>query len=87
MERSSTQLLNLIDRTCQSFRLAQEAKGNHFYTQLIDALEANLPKLAADKAAYLNQILPPLFAAQSRRDTLFLCDILEYEIRPLFETQ
>ncbi|MFO6421847.1 hypothetical protein [Motilimonas sp. KMU-193] len=82
-----TTLEQLIDEVCQHFRLGHEARANQRYGQLLEILTTQHDQLEANQASHLNQILPPMLAAQSRRDNLFLADILEYEIKPLFNTK
>ena len=66
-----------------AFRLGMEAQGSEGLIVLIDALPAYLEAMPGDVSARLNQLLATMLAAQSRKDYLYLADLLVHELLTL----
>ena len=72
---------------CRSnFCIGHEALANTQLAALFGMLSEQLPQLNTAEQAHLQQVLLQLFAAQKRRDLLYLADLLQYELSPLFLT-
>lgn len=74
------ELESLLQKTAEAFRLGAEAQGSEGLVALIDGLPALLEQVPGDATACLNQVLSAMLAAQSRKDYLYLADLLEYEL-------
>ncbi|MCE0556216.1 hypothetical protein [Motilimonas sp. E26] len=86
MDIDDTDLRSQLKAVAQLFRQGKEAAGNQHLVVLIDTIEKEQRTLTQQQTEQLNNILKVLFAAQQRRDILFVADIIEYEITKLFTT-
>jgi hypothetical protein len=72
----------------RGFRLAEDAQAHSALVALIDALAPRLgdARLIQHNAAIM-PILQQILDAQQRGDTLWIADLLEYELLPIFSAQ
>ena len=73
-----------LDRSAAAFRLGHDGEGNELLGQFIDGFLRVLPGMEQSSIARSQAILEPMLQAQQRGDYLFLADLLEYELTPLF---
>ena len=66
--------------TAHAFRCGYEGEGNRLFAQLLDDLLVLLKQVNNQQAASIKALIPVMFEAQKRRDTIYLADILEYEL-------
>jgi hypothetical protein len=78
----SEQFQELALSTASAFRLGMEAQASEGLVALIDALPQMLEAGSGINPTRLNSLLATMFAAQSRRDYLYLADLLQYELLP-----
>jgi len=80
---NSSNLGSLIDQIACSFRVGYEAQGNELLKEFTHAIDSTLSTLSTDHLNYVNACLTLILNAQSRRDIIFIADIIEYEIKPI----
>ena len=78
------QFHQMILSTAISFRLGMEAQASEGLVALIDALPQVLADCSEIDTARLNLILATMLAAQSRKDYIYLADLLQYELASQF---
>lgn len=78
----SEQFQELALSTASALRLGMEAQASEGLVALIDALPQMLKDGSGIDPTRLNALLANMFAAQSRRDYLYLADLLQYELLP-----
>ncbi len=76
-------LQTALQETTEAFRLGMEGLASERLTQLIDLWSADLKSFPEETLMQLNSHFNELFAAQSRKDFLYVADLLQYEITPL----
>lgn len=79
-------LSNALLESASNFRIGREALANRQLAALFDLMSEHLSQLNTAEQAHIQQVLPQLFTAQKRRDLLYLADLLQYELRPMFLT-
>ncbi len=67
------------------FRSGREAEGNAAWATLIEWLMGELPRLDNDMQQRVTTLIPSVIDAHRRRDLLYLADLLEYELSPMFD--
>jgi len=82
---SSNQLCDLIDKIAYSFRIGYEAQGNDLLGEFTHSIDSLLSTLSTEKLTYINACLTLMLNAQTRRDSIFIADIIEYEIKPIIK--
>jgi len=84
--RNFEQLEYLGTNLCDKYRIGYEVESHQLMTKFIDALVVFLE----DKKLSDNQLLQQLFTimldAQEKKDTLYLADIIQYELLPKIKT-
>lgn len=80
---SSEEFLQIAQKAVESYRCGMEAQGSECLVALIDVLSAMLQKSESPDSGALSQVLAAMFAAQERKDYLYLADLLQYEMVPL----
>lgn len=73
-------LKDLSQHIALSYRLGREGKGSEDLVRFVDALSGLVAELDASQMERLNCLFAQIFAAQQRRDFVFVADILEYEL-------
>jgi len=72
----------------RAFRLGEDAQANSSLVLLIDALAAALPHPPlSQQIARILPTLQQILDAQLRSDTLWIADLLEYELLPTLASQ
>lgn len=71
-----------LSSAVQAFRIGMESEGGEELAKFIDILMQKVAKFSAQELEPLNNILGETLAAQSRKDYLWVADLLEYEIAP-----
>ena len=67
-----------------AFRLGREAVGSEALARASELIGAMITDWSEQELQLLNQLLGKLFQAQSQKNFLFVADILEYQILPIF---
>lgn len=68
-----------------NFRLGYEGEANQMFVAFIDAVIELIAKNRLGQDLELNTVLGTLIESQTRRDLLFVADILQYELIPLLK--
>ncbi len=84
MKMISEKLKMLAQEVATDFRLGMEAQAGENLVALIDMLPQMFESGSGVDAMRLNALLTAMFAAQSRRDYIYLADLLQYELADLF---
>lgn len=63
-----------------AFRLGMEGQANEELIAFIDGFPGFLRNRGLSDAAQVNVVLTEILSAQSRKDYLFVADLLEYEL-------
>lgn len=71
-----------IHDICERFILSEHGYANHEMTQLTDLLMKN-EELIAKKTGFI-EIINKIIKAQSSKNYLYIADLLQYELLPLF---
>lgn len=71
-----------IHDICERFILSEHGCANHEMTQLTDLLMKN-EELIAKKPGFI-EIINKIIKAQSSKNYLYIADLLQYELLPLF---
>ncbi len=69
--------------TCNAFRCGYEGKANELFAQVLEQLGPIMNALPEESVTFIHSVLPVMADAQQRGDTIYLCDILQYEVLPL----
>lgn len=80
---TSEEFLQIALSTVESYRRGMEAQGSESLVALIDVLSALLQSFGSIDSGAFSQVLTAMFAAQERKDCLYLADLLQYEMLPL----
>ena len=80
MEHASFQTLAI--ETCHAFRCGYEGKANELFAQVLTGLATIMAELPEESVGFIHSVLPVMADAQQRGDTIYLCDILQYEVLP-----
>jgi len=67
----------------ESFRFGMEAQGGEGLVSIIDSLPVLISHNKALEPELLNEVLAGILLAQSRKDFLYLADLVENELLPL----
>ncbi len=73
----------VIKSVVGAFRLGMEAQGGEGLIAIIDSLPSLIAERKELALEMLNELLTEILSSQSRKDFLFLADLLEYELLPL----
>lgn len=77
--------LKSLTRAVRSFRLGQTGAGSEAFALFLGHFEQLLGSAAIEVDMHaLQAFLGTLLAAQARGDDLWVADLLEYELAPLF---
>lgn len=66
------------------FRLSREAEANKYLAELFEPLAMFMQAESGPRLEFLQQLISALMTAQQRRDLLYLADLLEFELKPLY---
>jgi len=69
-----------LKTTATSFRLGMEGQGSENLIKLIDLLTPLVQDSDSPHREQMNTVLAELFAAQSRKDYIYVADLLEYQL-------
>jgi len=73
----------VIKSVVGAFRFGMEAQGGEGLIAIIDSLPSLIVERKELALEMLNALLTEILSSQSRKDFLFLADLLEYELLPL----
>lgn len=76
----SSEFQELVQGAVVAFRLGREAQGSEKLVAIVDLLPGLVSNVPSTALPRLNGMFSAMLAAQSRRDFLFLADLLEYEL-------
>ena len=77
--------IQLAQTVANNFRLGYEGAANDLLVGVISQLVEKEPLFPFGQRPHFIKLCNLIAAAQQRRDTLLIADIIEYEIVPLFE--
>jgi hypothetical protein len=80
MDNSEQQCLEALKATASAFRLGMEAQASENLVELIDLLTPVVQNPVYPYREKMNTVLADLLCAQSRKDQLYVADLLEYEL-------
>ena len=66
--------------TAHAFRCGYEGQGNRLFAEILEGLISVTQSLDLTGANSVQALIPVMFDAQKRRDTIYLADLLEYEL-------
>ena len=72
-----------LDSATRAFRVGMDNQGNDNLAAMIDCLANELAGIAPQHLEEFNKMLTETLAAQTRKDYLFVADMLEFEIKNL----
>lgn len=74
----------LLERIATNFRRGEYGQANQQMVKVIGFIEDNLQRVDPASIPLIEKSVSEAFMAQQGNDLLYLADILEYELLPLF---
>jgi hypothetical protein len=82
MSERDTACTEALGSAAIAFRLGMEGQASKEFVRFVDSLLQRLQSFPRPNLNELSTFLNELFAAQSRKDYLYIADLLEIEISP-----
>lgn len=80
MTKSDPPFLGILGKTVMAFRLGMEGQGSQNFVEVIDFITPFIQNPNCPDRKNISILLSGLLDAQSRRDYLYLADLLEYRL-------
>ena len=80
MDHAELLCFEALKAAASAFRLGMEGQASEDFTECLDLLKPIIQDFEYAHLEAMNAVLVELFAAQSRKDYLYVADLLEYEL-------